>query len=271
MSLDFSAQELRLTAEESQDPAMLSCYVGDNKRDIHSITGASIAKLPYDEFKAIVDDDSHPRYKEMKHCRANGKTVNFAELYGSMAKTIGINLMVPEEEAQRFLDAKAEAFPLVEKWKHKVIEETTDRGYACTMLGARRHLKDLKSSDNWKVLKAQRQAVNFVIQGSGAEMTKLAMGRIWEANIRNRFDIRFFAPVHDELVFSIAVEDIPKVVPEIHAAMTAQYADMAVPVESSVSIGWNFGDQKELGDGIKPTAENLQVLIDKVGPDIQAV
>ena len=83
--------------------------------------------------------------------------------------------------------------------------EARKLGYSTTKLGARRHLPDLNSSNKWEAAKAERQAVNFKIQGSGAEMTKLAMGRIWEANIRNQYDVRFFAPIHDEMVFSISL------------------------------------------------------------------
>lgn len=263
VSLDFSAQELRLTAQASQDPAMLSCYVGDNLRDMHSITGASIADMPYDEFKALVDDETHPKHKWAKQCRANGKTVNFAELYGSQAKTMSKNLMVTEQEAQAFLDAKGRAFPVVNRWKSEVILQACNVGYSSTMLGARRHLHNIKSSNTWEKEKAQRQAVNFVIQGSGAEMAKLAMGRIWESNVRNDFDVRFFAQIHDETVFSIAIKDIPDVVPILHQCMTAQYADMSVPIESSVSMGRNFGDQHEMGDGVRPTPDNLKAFIAK--------
>lgn len=270
VALDFSAQELRLTAQASQDPAMLSCYVGAHLRDMHSITGAEIAGLPYDEFKAIIDDETHPQHKAMKKCRANGKTVNFAELYGSQAPTMAKNLMVTEEEAQRFLDAKAAAFPGVARWKGDVIKQAKTTGYARTMLGARRHLHDINSSNKWEAAKAERQAANFVIQGSGAEMTKLAMARMWFSKLRERYDIRFFAPIHDEVVFSIATKDMPSAIPEIHQAMTAQYADMQVPVESSVSFGWNFGDQHELGDGVKPTPENVQKMLDSLLAEKQA-
>lgn len=263
VSLDFSAQELRLTAQASQDPAMLSCYVGDNLRDMHSITGASIADMPYDEFKALIDDETHPKHKWAKQCRANGKTVNFAELYGSQAKTMSKNLMVTEQEAQAFLDAKGRAFPVVNRWKSEVILQACNVGYSSTMLGARRHLHNIKSSNTWEKEKAQRQAVNFVIQGSGAEMAKLAMGRIWESGVRDKYDVRFFAQIHDETVFSIAIKDIPDVVPILHRCMTAQYADMSVPIESSVSMGRNFGDQHEMGDGVRPTPDNLKAFIAK--------
>lgn len=132
------------------------------------------------------------------------------------------------------------------------------------MLGARRHLENINSSNIYEASKDERRAVNFMVQGSGAEMTKLAMGRIYEAGIRDKYDIRFLAPIHDELVFSIAIKDMPEVIPLIYKAMTEHYANMQVPIQSSVSIGWTFGDQHELGDDVVPTAENITALINKV-------
>lgn len=262
MSLDFSAQELRLIADYSQDANLMSCYVGDNLRDMHSLTGAGIAKMPYEEFKAAVDDENHPDHKKCKAFRAIGKTVNFASSYGVAAPKLAQTLMVTEDEAQAYLDAKYAAFAGVEAWKRKIEAEARENGYVTTMLGARRHLTNIRSSDKWLAAKAERQAGNFCIQGSGAEMTKLAMGRMWRSKLRERYDIRFFAPIHDETVFSIAIEDIPQAVPEIHRYMTEQYADMGVPVESSVSLGLNFGDQPELN--AVPTVENLIALVDKI-------
>lgn len=258
VSLDFSAQELRLTAHASQDPNMLACYIGENPRDMHSITGSSIAKMAYEDFKAIIDDETHPQHKQMKSYRAIGKTVNFAELYGASALTMSQNLMCSENEAQNYIDAKAKAFPQVAKWKEKSEVNAVRSGYSSTLLGARRHIPDLRSSETWLQQRASRQAVNYIIQGSGAEMTKLAMSRIWNNKLRERYDIRFFAPIHDELVFSIAIKDMPSAICEIHEAMTAQYADMVVPIESSISFGWNFGEQHEVGDVGKPTPELIK-------------
>lgn len=248
VSLDFSAQELRIIADYSKDKNMLDCYMGENRKDLHSLTAAGIAQMSYEEFKTILDDESHPKHKWAKDLRKLAKTVNFGSEYGAMAPKMAQTLMVTEEQAQQYLDAKFEAFKDSESWKKDVIKEAKLLGYSTTKLGARRHLPDLLSQNSWKAAKAERQAVNFKVQGSGAEMTKLAMGRIWNSGLRNRYDIRFFAPIHDEMVFSIALDDMPQAITDIHKLMTANYADMVVPIESSVSFGWNFGEQHEMGD-----------------------
>lgn len=264
VSLDFSAQELRIIADYSKDKNMLECYIGETRKDLHSLTASEIAGMSYEDFVAALYDESHPFHKKAKETRKLAKTVNFGSEYGAQAQKMSQTLMVTEEQAQAYLDAKYRTFSGSEEWKKQVISEATKLGYSTTKLGARRHLRDLRSENSWERAKAERQAVNFKIQGSGAEMTKLAMGRIWKGNVRHKYDIRFFSPIHDELVFSIAIEDMPAAVPEIHKYMTAPYADMVVPVESSVSFGWNFGDQHEMGDGVIPTAENVQAMIDKL-------
>lgn len=264
VSLDFSAQELRLLAEASKDENLLSCYIGDNLKDMHALTAAQMIGMSYEEFKAIQSDENHPRHDEISNVRKAAKTVNFGTNYGIEAPSLAIKLQCSEEEAQRFIDSKDAAFPGVVSWKIQETDRARSIGYSLTMLGARRHLDNINSSDYGEASKGERQAVNFVIQGSGAEMTKLAMGRMFRSGIRQNYDMRFLAVIHDEAVFSIAIEDMPEVIPQIYAAMTAPYANMTVPVQSSVSIGSTFGDQHELGDNVVPTPENIRALIEKV-------
>lgn len=271
VSLDFSAQELRIIADLSQDENMLSCYVGENLRDMHSITGAKISGMDYEAFKAIQVNEDDPRHKEISNWRKLAKTVNFGTQYGVEAQKLSITLRCSEYDASEYIKAKVDAFPGVEQWKTQVVKQTKALGYSLTMLGARRHLENINSTNIYEASKDERRAVNFMVQGSGAEMTKLAMGRIYEAGIRDKYDIRFLAPIHDELVFSIAIKDMPEVIPLIYKAMTEHYANMQVPIQSSVSIGWTFGDQHELGDDVVPTAENITALINKVSErDLQA-
>lgn len=271
VSLDFSAQELRIIADLSQDENMLSCYVGENLRDMHSITGAKISGMDYEAFKAIQVNEDDPRHKEISNWRKLAKTVNFGTQYGVEAQKLSITLRCSEYDASEYIKAKVDAFPGVEQWKTRVVKQAKALGYSLTMLGARRHLENINSSNIYEASKDERRAVNFMVQGSGAEMTKLAMGRIYKAGIRDKYDIRFLAPIHDELVFSIAIKDMPEVIPQIYKAMTAPYANMEVPIQSSVSIGRTFGDQHELGDDVVPTAENITALINKVSErDLQA-
>lgn len=272
VSLDFSAQELRIIADLSQDKNMLSCYIGDDLKDMHSITAAKISGMDYAEFRAIQLDENHPRHTEIVNLRKLAKTVNFGTQYGMESKKLAISLRCSQEEAQGFINAKDEAFRGAEIWKDEVTKQASLKGYSLTMLGARRHLTtSLNSSNSYEASKAERQAVNFVVQGSAAEMTKLAMGRMFQSGMREKYDMRFLATIHDEIVMSINIKDMPEVIPQVYAAMTAPYANMKVPLQSSVSIGWNFGDQHELGDNVVPTPENISEFINKITQeDLQA-
>jgi DNA polymerase I-like protein with 3'-5' exonuclease and polymerase domains/5'-3' exonuclease len=272
VALDFRAQELRVIADTSGDPAMTSCFVGENQADMHHLTGVSIAQkkidpaMSYEVFAAAIDDVSHPLHKQIKATRAKAKTTNFASEYGAQAPKMAQTLMVPEAEAQSYLDAKHATFWIAEEWKsEKVIPAAKQRGYALTRLGGRRHLDEAFASDDWGVRSgAERQAVNFEIQGSCAEMTKKAMGRIWRAKLLVRFDVEFIAVVHDELVFSCGREDVIAFTQELHALMTQRYADMTIPIESSIGLGHNFKDLIEIGD--QPTTEAISGALRKLFP-----
>lgn len=283
VSLDFSGQELRLITDYSQDPMMLSCYVGDNLKDMHSLTASGILKkkalanrvaqiwtlagragdateefkqtvtewraVDYEAFVALESSEWKALYKVL---RAAGKKTNFTTEYGAQAPKVAETLLVDEDEAQQYIDAKLQAFPRADEWKREVESKEYEKlGYTTTMLGARRHLAEaLRSGSKWEIGKASRQGVNFKIQGSAAEMTKLAMGRMWRSDIFFRYDARFIAPIHDEVVCSVAISDLIPFLTELHALMVAPYASMTVPIVSSISIGKNFGEQVECGESV---------------------
>lgn len=269
VSLDFSAQELRVIADYSRDQNMLDCFIGDNLRDMHSLTALKIAQrerpgISYETFVSYLSDENLPDYKWAKDLRGKGKTTNFASEYGAKAKKMAETLMVEEDEAQAYLEAKWSTFWQAEKWKEDVIREANRTGLSYTKLGAVRHLRaGIKTTNSYEHGKAERQAVNFRIQGSSAEMTKLAMGRMWRSGLMFRYDARFIAPIHDEVVFSVAIKDLVPFVQEAHACMVAKYADMFVPIRSSISLGKNFGDQIECGE--EPTAEALLAGLQRAG------
>lgn len=253
VSLDFKSQETLLMAEWSKDPALVSVFVGDDLRDFHSLTGVNIfnaqqnVSFSYAEYVEAVADKEHHWHSKAKRARALGKAVNFGAQYRIAAPKLSTMLFCTEEEAQEYLDAKARAFPVAEEWSTQEMHNVKITGTVKTMLGAIRHLrKELLSSNKAEAAKAERQAISFRIQGSAAEMTKLAEGRMWKAGLLTKYDCEYVAPVHDEVVWSVALEDVVEWIAEAHALMTAKYASMELPVGSSCSIGWNFGEQVEL-------------------------
>jgi DNA polymerase-1 len=211
----------------------------------------------YESFVAVLEDKEHPKHKQVKGWRALGKKLNFTAEYGAMAPKVAATLMVSEEEAQIFLDAREAMFQRVQEWKDEIVALVKRQGYVTTMLGARRHLRDaLMSEDRFEASKAERQAINYEVQGSCAEQTKEAEGRMWEESLFFRYDAVCYGPVHDELVMSVMIEDLPQFLPEAHACMTVQYAGMKVPCVGSISFGPNFFDQIEIGT--EPTPEAIE-------------
>lgn len=254
-SLDLSGQELRLQAELSGDEAMTSCYVGDNKRDMHHLTAVTAAPviwgehISYATLVEMLESHEDPVKKKAKALRGDAKTVNFATAYGAMAPKVALTLKTTEEVAQAFIDAKDKAFPGLGIWKDTAEAKANERGYALTMMGARRHLaKILNAEDKWERMKGERQASNFEIQGSGAEMLKLALASMWRKGIfTGKYRARFYAPIHDEVVGTCHRDDLIPLLRDLHPCMTQQYSTMKIPLESSISIGLTFGTQIELG------------------------
>lgn len=277
VSMDFASQELRVIADYSRDPNMLDCFVGSQLKDMHALTGLGIIKdkepavvWDYEMFARILGDTTNPMHKEVKKCRTLGKKVNFTTEYGAMAPKLAATMLVSEEEAQAYIDAKESAFPVALAWKASVVTEAKETGIVRTMLGAVRHLRSaLKSSDRYETSKAERQAVNFKIQSSSGEMTKKAEGRMWRARLESRFDAKIIGPVHDEVVASCSVADLEEFIPAMHACMVGQYAGMIVPIRSSISFGPSFGVQVEIGE--EPSLEAIQVGLSELQVRLKAI
>ncbi len=249
-SPDWAAQEIRLTAERSRDETLLSCYIhpdDEPDKDVHSMTASSVAELQghddmadYADFMELLASGD----KRVKPARTAAKSVNFGYVYSIMKKKLSIQLLCTEDEADGFLKAYAKKYPGVEAWKELVLKTMHVKGYTTTMLGARRHLnKDLKSSDKWIRLAAERKGVNFEIQGSAGEQAKQSISAQWVEGFYRRPDIHFYFPVHDELTNSGPAEGASQTARYITDVMERPYADMIVPMVSEASWGPSFGQQ----------------------------
>lgn len=275
-SADYTGQELRLAAEKSQDPNMLACYVGDNLRDIHSLTAAYAMRLkwghdlvekyrhdygPKPEGWSEADWDYHIFLrlralgkadlvgKRAEDLRKDSKNVNFTAQFGGQAPKIADRLIMRVEDAQLFLDARSAMFPLVDLAAKKAEERCLETGRAYTFMGGIRHLgHSISSGDRSEASRAARQAWNMEIQGSAAEMMKLGMGRLWLSGAMYDYDAQFIGVVHDELVTSVVEEDATAFIRIKNKCMTQKYSTMNIPVLASISLGPNYGDQIECGD-----------------------
>lgn len=252
VALDFAGQELRLQAWHCKDKNFLSCYQGppEQRKDIHGQMGYTIMTKgeeqlceTYEEFAKLVREGD----ARAKALRATGKAVVFSSAYGCRPKKLATILRTTEEDATTYLEAKEEAFPgfseAVKEW-NDLCEE---RGYSTTFLGARRHLakafamaKSQGDKDS-----VRRLAYSFAIQGSGAEMTKLAMARLWRAGVFEDGKCSMFTIIHDEVVGVIREDLLDEMIPIWHACVTEKYADMDIELESTPEVGTHFGSLKE--------------------------
>lgn len=274
-SLDWSGQELRLMADRSQDANMLACYIGDDKKDIHSLVAARASifawgqAVDYPTFMAMRKSPIKAVAEKAKDLRTSSKTTNFATQYDAAACKVSILLLTDVDTAQKFIDAKNEIFPGVVEWKKAVSEEAQQTGLSWTMLGVPRHLSALLNhGDSGIRSRALRQAGNYRIQGSGAEMAKIVLARLWKSGIfTGRFRARFVAPIHDEIMLMVHKDDAWEVLKEAHDIMKMQYADMRVPLESSVDIGLDFTCPIELGEVFDQS--HVEAAIAKLYPPVE--
>lgn len=246
LSLDLAGQELRLTAERSGCSAMRACYpIGEPYKDIHCLTGVKVAKIVYGldtTYEEMVSNKGTGLYKKSRN---DSKPVNFGKVYLQTAYGLAMNLTITEEIAQKMLDAFDVAFPGVPVWQNEREAFIRANGYTVTMLGARRHV-DLDGT--WQDAGKIRGATNFDIQSSAAEQLKLVLAELWRTKFFDRYDAQFYFVVHDEIDVGVSLADLPAATKELHEVMTRQYANMSVPVMSSIEIGPNFGQLIEVGE-----------------------
>ena len=274
-SADYSGQELRVSAHISKDSNLLSCYVGNNLKDVHSITAAGAMEIKwgrervaelvgkygqgldistedgqyelFSRVRALGKDD--PDGKLADDLRKVAKNVNFGSIYLAKAPKLADTLIMSLEDATIFLDARNERFSGLNDAAARSEQECLERGHSLTLMGARRHLASkISSDDRGEAARAARQSWNFEVQGSAAEMTKLGLARLWKSGAPWSLNMRFMFPVHDELVWSVSADDLVESLRVVHDCMTQPYADMTVPILSSLSFGRDYGQQSECGD-----------------------
>lgn len=238
-SLDEAAQEVRMLADLTQDPGLLSCYVGDSPKDAHSIVGSYIQKITYEEFRSrLKAEETKTEYGTY---RQYGKITLFSLIYGAGAAKVAETLGISEELAQSYIDAIFTVFPGIKNYQEESSEMAKTQGFVPVMNGTVRHLAKLISSeDKWEASKAERQAGNARIQsGCGNQMKKI-MARIWQSNLLDDYDYHWMFPVHDESVHAFKAEEAAEVLPILHSFMVEKFLK-TVPSESSVGIGKNYG------------------------------
>ena len=264
VSLDESGQEVRQMADYAKDENLLTCYLGtkDQLRDVHSIVASKIAGCTYEEFRYLLKKGTPEEQLDAAAKRQKAKVVLFGSLYGAAAPKIAEGLGIEEEEAQSYIDAIYAMFPKVKEWKDGVEQFALSNGYVNIHGGTIRHLRELVTSeDKYIASKAMRQAGNASIQAAGGNQIKRVMGRIWDSDLLDNYDYRWYFSVHDESLHSISREHCVEVVRVLHGFMTEQFLEI-VPSASSIGVGLNFGELQELPEEFDPVL--LQETVDKL-------
>jgi DNA polymerase-1 len=223
MSADYSQIELRIIAQLSKDPAMIEAFV--NKEDIHTATAAKV----YGITNAEVTSDM----------RRNAKMVNFGIIYGISAFGLSQRLNIPRKEAAHIIEQCFIQYPMVKSYMDTIINQAREQGYVETILGRRRYLRDINSANAVVRGYAERNAINAPIQGSAADMIKVAMINIHKAMKKANLKSKMILQVHDELVFDVSKDEVDTLKPMIKHEME-NAIKMTVPMEVEVGIGFNW-------------------------------
>jgi DNA polymerase I-like protein with 3'-5' exonuclease and polymerase domains/5'-3' exonuclease len=267
VSIDFVQQELVIVAGESGDPNLRSCYVGDNRRDVHTLTGHQIyntyhkdkPNIDYKTFaQLVIDEDQSATEIRKKYA----KNTNFLEVYGGSAKGMARKIMVPLKMAEEFDESFHAAYPLIKEYQKRCIGFARRYGYSRTCFGGRRHLPDIYSKNKRKQSAAERQSGNFPIQGGAAEVLKKAMRGYCVERIEERFDPTIYGPIYDEIVASVPKIHVFDYVDAMADIMEIALPGLNISLRTSVSIGKTWGDQIEVGE--RPTREIIEKTIREI-------
>ncbi|MEO1837091.1 MAG: DNA polymerase I [Akkermansiaceae bacterium] len=225
LSADYSQIELRIMAAMAGDAGMLDAFEKD--LDIHTATAAKVNQVALEEVKPAM--------------RSAAKMVNFGIIYGISAFGLGQRLGIPRRDAGEIIDTYFEQYPEVKRFMDATIASTKENGYVQTLTGRRRFLRDINSANATVRGNAERAAINTPIQGSAADMIKLAMIRVQEILTGGGFQSRMLLQVHDELVFDLYESEREELVPKIVEAMQcALPLPNGVPIRVDTGIGANW-------------------------------
>lgn len=224
LSADYSQIELRLMAHFSQDPALIEAF--RSGQDVHQATAAKIYGLPLEEVTSDM--------------RRRAKTANFGIIYGISAFGLSERLSIPRREAKELIDGYFTTYPGVQAYMHRVVQEAKHQGYVTTLLGRRRSLPDINSANAVVRGYAERNAINAPLQGSAADLIKIAMIRLEEAIRKRGLKSRMLLQVHDELNFNVPLDEVDEMTSLVRSVMESVYPDLLVPLEVSIGTGANW-------------------------------
>ena len=225
LSADYSQIELRIMAALSQDSQMIEAF--RNNQDIHSITASKIYKIPLSEVTSDM--------------RRKAKTANFGIIYGISAFGLSARLNISRTEAKELIDGYFENFPDVRKYMDKSIENARNTGFVETIMGRKRYLNDINSTNSVVRGMAERNAINAPIQGSAADVIKIAMVNIWKELKKQKLQSKMILQVHDELNFDVLISELDQMRTIVKHEME-HAVNIGVPLTVEINAGDNWLD-----------------------------
>jgi DNA polymerase-1 len=223
VSADYSQIELRIIAALSGEENMIKAF--QNNEDIHKSTAAKVFNVPLEEVT--------------KEQRSHAKTVNFGIIYGVSAFGLSNQTSLSRKESAELIDAYYQTYPKLKSYMSAQVDFARENGYVQTVLGRRRYLKDINSANMMVKSGAERNAVNAPIQGSAADIIKIAMINIHKKLTSENWKSKMLLQVHDELVFDVHNSEIESIKPMIKHEMETAFA-MDVPLEVELGEGKNW-------------------------------
>ena len=224
LSADYSQIELRLIAEIAKETAMLEAF--QQGLDIHTATAAKVYGVPIEEVTSFQ--------------RRAAKTVNFAILYGAGATSLSNQLSIPRSEAKTIIESYFTQYHGLKKYMETVVEDAQKNGYVTTLMGRKRYLRDINSRNSLARSSAERVAVNMPIQGTAADLIKIAMVNIHNELKNKKLETKMILQVHDELVFDVPKSELEIVKPIIESCMKTAMPNLSVPIEVGMGVGDNW-------------------------------
>ncbi len=227
LDADYSQIELRVLAHLSGDEMLIQAY--REAQDIHRITASQVFHIPFDQVTPLQ--------------RRNAKAVNFGIVYGISSFGLSQDLSITRKEAAQYIEQYFATYPKIKSYLDGEVEKAKNDGYITTMFGRRRPVPELKSSNFMQRSFGERVAMNSPIQGTAADIIKIAMVRVnralREANLKSRLILQ----VHDELLIETAIDEL-EMVSDILEREMRQAADLAVPLEVDMHTGNNWYEAK---------------------------
>lgn len=271
VSLDYNGQELRFIASESEDPELLSAYLGEKRKDPHSLTAAGVAgiyllrgdvspienadirtniqgtSIPYDIFAQYLNDPKTHSY--FSRIRDIAKAINFTVTFVGSEYSLARLLILPIDEAKQLLSAAFNTYRRIRPWQNEIVEYAKTYGYVQNAYGVKRHAgQEIFSPDDSVRARKERQLVNFMSQGCGADMLKKVLSEMSRKNVHKNYKLRGIKAVYDEITAAVPISAVADYIDQQKEIMEQTPPGHKVPMEVEISVGLeNWGYKKELG------------------------